>query len=72
MLHVLLELHGVALAQLIQAGLQFLLLDVLVLLIFVLSWQILPRERAPKEIDNHVPNGLQVISPRLLLTQMGG
>ena len=71
MLHVLLEFYGVALAELIQACLQLLFLNIFVLFIFVLSWKILPGERSSEEIDNHMPDGFQIISSRLFFSEMG-
>ena len=72
MFHVLLEFYWVALAELVEASLQLFLLNILVLFILILTWEILPRERSSKEVDDHVTDCFQVISSRLFLTKMGG
>lgn len=71
MLHILLEFYGIAFAELIETCLELLLLNIFVLFIFVLAGKILPGQRSSKEIDNHMADGFQVISSRLLLSQMG-
>jgi hypothetical protein len=68
MLHVFLELDGVALAELLQCGLELLLLDIFIFFILVLAWKILPWQRTPEEVNDNMADGLEVISPGLLLT----
>ena len=60
-----------ALAQLVNGHFELLLLDVVVLLVLRASWKALPRETPAQEVQQHVSNGLQVISPRLLVTNVG-
>jgi hypothetical protein len=67
MLHVFFELDRIAFAQLLQCGLKLLLLDIFILFVLVLAWKVLPWQRAPKEVNDNVAYGLEVISPGLLL-----
>jgi hypothetical protein len=69
-LHVLFKFDWVALTKLLKRSLQLLLLDILVLLVFVLSWKVLPWKRASEEIKNNVTNSFEIVPPRLLLTHM--
>ena len=69
--HELLELLWLVLAQLLNASLLLLLLDVGVLLSLGSSGKALPRETASEEVEDHVANGLKVVSSRLLVTKMG-
>ena len=70
MLHVLLEFHGIALAELVQTCLQLFLFNIFVFFVLVLTREILPRERASEEVDDHMSNRLQVIPSRLFFSQM--
>jgi len=57
-LHVLLELWWVTLAELLKWSLDLLLLDVVVTLILAAAWESLPGEAAPQEVKQHVANAL--------------
>ena len=61
--HELAEFLRVALAQLINGNLELLLLDVVVLLVLGASWKALPRKTASQEVQQHVSDGLKIISP---------
>jgi hypothetical protein len=57
-LHVDLELNGVALAEVLQLCLDLLLLDVLVLLRLALARETLPGKGASEEVEQHVADSL--------------
>jgi hypothetical protein len=57
-LHELLELRCVALAQLIEGSLHLLLLNICILLILTPSWQSLPRETSSQKVKQNMANGL--------------
>jgi len=69
--HVLLELFGVTLAQLIHSDFQLLLLDVIVLFVLASPRKALPGETPSQEIEEHMADGLQVISSRLFIANVG-
>jgi len=62
-LHELLELRRIPFAQLLQCGLDLLLLNIVILFIFASAWQALPRQASSKEIQEDMANRFQVISP---------
>lgn len=68
--HVLFELFGVALAEFFNSDLELLFLDVVVLLVLAPARKTLPGETAPQEVKEHVANGFQVISARLLVANV--
>lgn len=70
--HVLTELAGVAAAKFFKAGLDLLLLDVVVLLVLRAARQTLPGELALDEVEEHMTDSLQVITTTLLNTLVGG
>lgn len=61
--HEFAELLGVALAQLVHGDFELLLLDVVVLLVLGAAGETLPRETAAQEVQQHVPDGLEVVPP---------
>ena len=65
-LHELLELVRVTAAELLERQLDLLLLDSCVLFILGSTWESLPGELALEEVQNHVPDTLQIVSSRLL------
>ena len=69
--HKLLELFWLILAELLNLDLLLLFLDVGVLLGLGSSWKSLPWECAFQEIEEHVTDGLKVISSGLLVANMG-
>ena len=69
--HELAELLGVALAELVHSHLQLLLLDVVILLVLGTAWEALPGEAASQEVEQYVPDCLEVVSPRLLVADVG-
>ena len=68
--HELAELFGVALAQLVHGDLELLLLDIVVLFILRPSRETLPRETAAQEVQQYVPDCLEVVTARLLVTNV--
>ena len=67
-LHVLLELSGVAFAKLVESRLYLLLLDIVVFFVFGSTWESLPGQNTLQQVKQYVPNTLQIISPRLFDT----
>ena len=67
-LHVLLELSGVAFAKLVESRLYLLLLDIVVFFVFGSTRESLPGQNTLQQVKQYVPNTLQIISPRLLDT----
>lgn len=65
-LHVLLELWRVALAKLLKRSLQLLLLYVVILLVLVPPRETLPGQTALQEVEQDMPDGLEIIPTRLL------
>jgi len=65
-LHELSELTGVSTAQLLQARLNLLLLDVVVLLVLGATREALPWQLALDQVEEHVTNRFKVIPSRLL------
>lgn len=61
--HELAEFLGMSLAQLINSDFKLLLLDVVVLLVLRASWKALPWKTASQEVQQHVPDSLEIISP---------
>jgi len=53
-------------AELLERQLDLLLLDSCVLFILGSTWESLPGELALEEVQNHVPDTLQIVSSRLL------
>ena len=56
--HEVVELLGHALAELFECGLEFLLLDVLILFVLGLAWKSLPRKLAFEEVEQDMADGL--------------
>ena len=50
-----------ALAQLVNGDFELLLLDIVVLLVLGATWESLPWQAAPKEVKEHVANGLKIV-----------
>lgn len=69
-LHVLFELTGVALAKFVNAGFDLLFLNIVVLFVFASAGQPLPGEGAAQEVEQHVPDRLEVVATALLVPQM--
>lgn len=65
--HELAELLWMALAQLVHSDFQLLLLDIVVLFVLRSARETLPGETASQEVQQHVPDGLEVITTRLLV-----
>jgi hypothetical protein len=65
------ELVGETLAQKVHGSGHLLLHYHRVFLFGVFGFHVLPREDAPEEIHQHVADGLQVVSPGLLDTDVG-
>jgi hypothetical protein len=61
--HELAEFLGVTLTQLINSDFELLLLDVVILLVLRASWKALPRKTASQEVQQHVSDSLEIISP---------
>ena len=68
--HELLEFGRLVQAEFVDGHLLLLALDVIIFFVFRASWQALPRQRSPEEVEKHVANGLQVISAALLVPDM--
>ena len=68
--HELSEFIRLILAQVIDGGLLLFLLDGCILFGLRSSWKSLPWERALKEIEDDVSDSFQIISSRLLVTEM--
>lgn len=71
MRHVLGELFGVAVAQLLYGGVDLALLDLAILVVLVPSAEALPRQLSLEEVEDHVTSTLEVVSPALFNTQVG-
>ena len=69
-LHVLLELLWLILAELGDLDLLLLLLNVGVFLFLGSTWKTLPWEGSSQEVEQDMANGLEVISSRLLVTDV--
>lgn len=69
-MHKLLELIGLVLAELFDGDLLLLFLDGGVLLLLGAAWKTLPWERAFEEVEENVPDGLEVVSSGLLITDV--
>ena len=69
-LHEFLELAGLVHAEFVDGDLLLLTLDVIIFFIFRASGKSLPGERAAEEVQKHVANGLQIITTRLLVTNV--
>ena len=61
-LHELLEFRWVASAELLEGSLNLLLLNVVVFLVLGATWQSLPWELTLQKVEEHVPDGLQVVT----------
>lgn len=70
--HVLTELRGVASAELLEARLDLLFLDIVVLLVLGASGKTLPGELAFDKVEQDVADGFKIVSPRLLDTLVRG
>jgi len=68
--HEFLEFFWLILAELLDLDLFLLFLDVGVLLSLRPSWEALPWESTLQEVEKHMTNGLEVISSRLLVSDM--
>lgn len=64
------ELPGEPGAQLLDGGGELLLADLLVLHLLVVGAEALPREGPLQEVDENVPDGLEVVPPALLDAEM--
>jgi hypothetical protein len=67
-LHVLSELRWVTAAELLQGGLDLLLLDIVVLFVLGATWESLPGQLALDEVEEHMSNGFQIVTSALLDT----
>ena len=65
--HVIIELLRHSLAEVLEPRLELLVLDVLILFVLVPPREALPRQAAFHEVQEHVSDGLKVISSTLLL-----
>ena len=68
--HELSELVWLVLAELLDLNLLLLFLDVGVLLSLGSTWKSLPWERSFQEVQEHMANGLKIISSGLLISDM--
>jgi hypothetical protein len=69
-LHEFLKLAGLVHAEFVNGNFLLLTLDVIIFLILRASGKSLPGERAAEEVQKHVANGLQIITTRLLVTNV--
>ena len=69
--HEFLELGRLVQAELIDGHLLLFALDVIIFFVFRASWQALPRQRSPEEVQKHVANRFKIISSALLVANMG-
>ena len=69
--HEFLELVRVVQAELVKGHFLLLALDGVVLLLLGAAWKTLPRETTAQKVKDHVSNGLQIITARLLVANMG-
>lgn len=69
-MHELLELFGLVAAEVLDRSLLLLLLDVSVLFSLRAAGQALPREGTAQEVKDNVTDGLEVISPGLLVAEV--
>lgn len=67
-LHVLAEFGRLTPTQLVEIGLNLLLLDGSILLIFIPTWEPLPGELSPNKVEQNMPDGLQIVPSTLLFT----
>lgn len=70
-MHELLELIWLISAELLDGYLLLLLLNVGILLLLGASWETLPRKNSLQEVEENVTDGLEIISSRLLVSDMG-
>ena len=68
--HEFFEFLWVPFAELVNSHLQLLLLNVIVFFVLRPAWQTLPRQTSSEKVEKHVANGLEVISPGLLVANM--
>jgi hypothetical protein len=71
-LHELEELRGVSSAEVLKTRLDLLLLNVVVFLVLGAAWESLPGQLTLDKVQEHVTDGLQVVSSGLLDTLVGG
>ena len=71
LLHVSYKLHWDSFTQLFKCHLTLLSADRFVLCLLIEDLYTLPREVSAHEVDQHEAEALKVVSPRLLLSQMG-
>lgn len=69
--HKVLELLGLTLAKLINCHFLLLFLDVIIFLILGSTWKALPRQGSSQEVEKHVTDSLKIVSPGLLISNMG-
>ena len=69
--HELLELGWLIQAEFVDGHLLLLALDVIIFFVLRASWKALPRQRAAKEVEQHVSNGLEIVPSALLIADMG-
>ena len=70
-LHELFELNGLVQAQLVDGDLLLLSFNVVIFFVLGTAGEALPRERSSQEVEEHVTDGLQVVTTRLFIAQMG-
>lgn len=69
--HELSELFWLVLAQLFDRNFLFLFLDVGIFFLLRSSGEALPWKRSSQEVEEHMTNGFEVVSARLLVTDVG-
>mgnify|MGYP000886491393 CR=1 FL=1 len=69
-LHVLFELVRLVQTQLVNRNLLLLALDIVIFFVLAASGQALPRQRAAQEVQQHVADGLEVVSARLFVANV--
>ena len=65
------QLNGKFFADHFDRDVYFLEHDLVVLLLFVVGLDALPRKPTSQDVENHVSNAFQIISPGLFDSQMG-
>merc|ERR1712048_508292 len=58
-------------AELVKSHFLLLALDSVVLLLLGAAWKTLPRETTAQKVQDYVSNGLQIVTTRLLVANMG-
>ena len=70
-MHKLFKFFGLVLAKVFDCDLPLFLFNVGILFLLVAPWKTLPWKRSFEEIQKHVTDCLQVVSPRLLVPNVG-